>query len=101
MRKATPDRTQVVPVDGVETLIDCTITVKTNVPIDVFIDAEADTVISTIDFLEKTLVAWSGFDMELSRESLRSLQLPEAKRLVKLVSDTIVNPLVPTSDASQ
>lgn len=101
MRKPEADRTVVVPVDGVDSLIDCTITVKTNVPIEVFLDAEADTVVSTIDYLEKTLVAWDGFDMPLERASLKSLSLLETKRLVKLVSDAIANPLKPTSEALQ
>ena len=100
MRKPPAERLQKIDLSSIEGLDGCTLTILANPPLRAFTVLNDNEPRTLLDFLGNIVRDWSGFDMELNRDSMEKVTLEEWNAMFPLIRDAITNPQKPTKNAS-
>lgn len=96
MRVQGEHRFRTVSVPNTDTLKDCTITVRTSLPVKVFRQLEDEgresQSAASIHFLLAAITDWDGFGLPLTEDGVGELLPSEINALAKVVMEAIANP---------
>ena len=81
-----------VALDEIEGLEGCTVTVWCNFPLSLLDSLSSNEPGSIGDFLAEVIKAWEGFDMPLSKRSIKELTMEETSQITPLILRHVANP---------